>query len=84
MQGMYFCTIMVPLAHAVRRYQATQHKDKAITLRIVPTEEYGKDTARILRDNICRAIPGVPLKIEVVESIAPGASGKARAVVVEH
>lgn len=83
-QGMYFCTIMVPLAHAVRRYKATQHKDKAITLQIVPTQEYGKETARILRDNISRAIPGVPLKIELVESIESAASGKAHAVVVEH
>ena len=83
-QGMYFCTIMVPLAHAIRRYRATQHKDRAITLQIVPTDEYGTDTARILRDNISRAIPGVPLKIELVDSIASGASGKARSVVVEH
>jgi phenylacetate-CoA ligase len=83
-QGMYFCTIMVPLAHAVRRYKATQHKDRAITLQIVPTEEFGDDTARILRDNISRAIPGVPLKIELVDSIPSAASGKARSVVVEH
>ena len=83
-QGMYFCTIMVPLAHAVRRYQAIQHKDRAITLQIVPTKEYGNDTARILRDNISRAIPGVPLKIELVESIPCAASGKAPSVVVEH
>lgn len=82
--GMYFCTIMVPLAHAVRRYQATQHKNKAITLKIVPTESYGKETAKILRDNITRAIPGVHLKIELVDSIESAASGKGRPVVVER
>ncbi|MEO6575533.1 MAG: hypothetical protein ABIP89_16915, partial [Polyangiaceae bacterium] len=79
--GMYFSTIMVPLAHAVRRYQATQHRDRSITLKVVPTPDYGHETARILHENISRAIPGVPLTIELVTSIPSAESGKGRPVV---
>ncbi len=82
--GMYFSTIMVPLAHAIRRYQATQHRDRSITLKVVPTSDYGRDTARILHDNISRAIPGVALTIELVASIPSAESGKGRPVIVER
>lgn len=82
--GMYFSTIMVPLAHAIRRYQAIQHRDRSITLKIVPTRDYGRDTAQILQENISRAIPGVKLSIQVVTSIPSAESGKGRPVIVER
>jgi phenylacetate-CoA ligase len=81
--GMYFCTIMVPMAPAVKRYQAIQHKDRSITLKLVPTERYSDETTRIIRRNLEAAIPGVPLSIELVAHIAAAESGKGRPVVVE-
>lgn len=82
--GIYFCTLMVPLATSIRRFQAVQHKDKSITLKIVPTAAYSDDVAKVLQSNVERALPGVPLAIQLVDSIPAAASGKGRPVVVER
>lgn len=82
--GIYFCTLMVPLASSIRRFQAIQHKDKSITLKIVPTAAYSDDVAAVLQDNVGRALPGIPLTVQLVDLIPAAYSGKGRPVLVER
>jgi phenylacetate-CoA ligase len=81
--GMIFMNAMVPLAGAVREFQAVQHADDSVTLKVVPTRAWGDDArahvARMMRDYL----GDLSVKLELVDEIPLGANGKRRTVVVE-
>jgi phenylacetate-CoA ligase len=82
--GLVFNLIMVPLAERVQQFQAVQHKDGAVTLRLVPGKlplDGGAQAA--LRDHVSRYLPGVSVRTEIVNEIPPTAAGKRQVVVVE-
>ena len=84
--GMIFNLAFSPLAEAVRQFQAVQHTDGSITLRVVPDRDGGAlpPAARSHVEQSCaRYLPGIPIAFEVVADIPPTASGKRRVVVVE-
>lgn len=82
-QGMLFPVLMLPLAEAVKHYQAVQKKDRSIVVKIVPTEKFDGATRSLLLDRLGTAIRGVPIDLELVDDIPAHASGKQRPVVVE-
>jgi phenylacetate-CoA ligase len=82
-QGMLFPVLMLPYADSVRQYQAVQHKDRSVTLRIVPSPLFKPQVEDLLRGNIERAIRGVPVKVDLVDEIPPAISGKQRLIVIE-
>ena len=84
--GMVFNLAFSPLAEAVRQFQAVQHTDGSITLKVVPDREGGvlPPAARSHVEQSCaRYLPGIPIAFEVVADIPPTRSGKRRVVVVE-
>ena len=82
--GMVFNLAFSPLADSVRQFQAVQHIDGSITIKMVPAP--GTDTASVIEHvekSCARYLPGVSIAFETVEDIPVTRSGKRRVVVVE-
>jgi phenylacetate-CoA ligase len=71
------------LTRVVRQWQAVQHVDGSITLKLDAREPLGDDALADLRRNFQRYMKGVPIRTELVPEIPLGANGKRRVVVVE-
>jgi phenylacetate-CoA ligase len=81
--GMVFNLIMSPLADAVDAFQAVQHGDRSITLKLVPTDRFDEGAAAHLRRNFDRYLPGLPIAIDRVAEIPLTRGGKRRLVIAE-
>jgi phenylacetate-CoA ligase len=83
--GMIFNLAFSPLAAAVRQFQAVQHRDGSITVKLVPAAggELPQSTIDRVARSCARYLPGVPVLFETVADIPATATGKRRVVVVE-
>lgn len=81
--GLVFNVIIAHLAHAIRHFQVVQHRDRSITLRVVPTETFDAGIETILRQTWEKYLAGVPVTIERVTDIPLSKSGKRQVVTVE-
>jgi phenylacetate-CoA ligase len=81
--GLVFNLIFSVLAATVRQFQAIQHKNGTITLRVIPTNKFDEVAQAHVRANIAKYLPKVDVKIEVVSEIKPSRSGKRQVVIVE-
>ena len=72
------------LARAVVHWQATQHLDGSITLKLQPREPLGEEALSDIRRNFGRYMKGVDIRTQLVTEIPPGPNGKRQTVVVEH
>ena len=81
--GMLFPVLMLPLAHSIKQYQAVQHKDRSITVRVVPSPDFDDQARRFITQSLTRAIRGVPIDLSLVDEIPVTPSGKRHAVIVE-
>lgn len=81
--GMIFPVLMLPLAEAVQQYQAIQHKDRSLTVKIVPTPKFDEFARRLIMESLERTIRGIPIAVELTDHIPASASGKRRPVIVE-
>ena len=83
--GMVFNLAFSPLAEAVRQFQAVQHRDGSITVKVVPAA--GGELPRAALDHVARScaryLPGVAVLFETVADIPATRTGKRRVVVVE-
>ncbi len=84
--GLVFNILFVPLAPYTRQFQAVQHLDGSITLRVVLMEPGGIPPAVTAhKDSFCaKYLPGVKVTIEAVDDIPPTKAGKRQVVVVER
>lgn len=84
--GMVFNLAFSPLAEAVRQFQAVQHRDGSITVRVVPAG--GGELPRAALDHVAKScaryLPGVAVRFETVADIPTTRTGKRRVVVVER
>lgn len=82
--GLVFNLIMVPLAERVRQFQAVQHRDRSITLKLVPNAQtLDAGALSTLTAHVEKYLPGLLVRTEVVAEIAASAAGKRAVVVVE-
>ncbi len=82
--GLMLVTLFLELASAVRQCQIVQRRDLTLTVRIVPTPEFDGSARERIQSHCDHYLPRVPVKIELVDAIEPGAGGKRRFVVVER
>ena len=82
--GLLFNVVIAHVAHAIRRFQVVQHRDRSITLRIVPSETFDGSVENVLRQNWQRYLAGVAVTIERVDDIPLSKSGKRQVVTVER
>jgi phenylacetate-CoA ligase len=71
------------LVRAVRQWQAVQHADGSITLKLDAREPLGAEALADLCRNFARYMKGVAVRTELVPEIPVGKNGKRRTVVVE-
>jgi hypothetical protein len=81
---MVFNLAFSPLAEAVRQFQAVQHADGSITVKVVPAgPALPADALAHVERSCARYLPGLPVKFETVADIPATATGKRRVVIVE-
>ena len=81
--GLVFNVVIAHLAHGIRQFQAVQHKDRSVTLRVAPTSTYDGQIEAVLRQTWERYLQGIKVSLELVDDIPVSASGKRQVVVVE-
>ena len=72
------------IGSAIRNFQAVQHADRSITLKVVPGAAYDPSATRAIEALVSRYLPGTGFSLETVVELPPSASGKRQVVVVEH
>lgn len=80
--GMIF-NLIVALLDDVAQFQAVQHPDSSITLKLLPKKEISEDSLSQLRYEFGRFIPDTEVDIEIVDDIPLTAAGKRKIVTVE-
>ena len=81
--GLVFNVVFTNYSHVVHRFQAVQHKDKRITLRLVQTRDLTAPERLDIEGHLRKYFPGIELTIERVAEIPAGKNGKRRVVIVE-
>lgn len=81
--GLVFNVVIAHLAHAIRQFQVCQHKDRSVTLRVVPTATFDAAIEETLRATWQKYLPGVAVTIQRVDDIPISKSGKRQVVTVE-
>ncbi len=71
------------LASSVREFQAVQHKDRSITLKLVPTKPLDAQAQELIRSTCRTYLKGVEVKTEILSEIPLTKGGKRQVVVVE-
>lgn len=82
--GMVFNLIFSPLADEVDQFQAVQHADRSITLKVVARGALSPRVMDHVRTISRQYLPGLEVDVQHVDSIPLSKSGKRRVVVVER
>jgi phenylacetate-CoA ligase len=82
--GLVFNVMFASVGGAVRQFQAVQHRDRSITLRVVPNEKFDDATRKVVQDVAAKYLPGLPFALETVQEIPTSPGGKRQVVVVER
>jgi phenylacetate-CoA ligase len=82
--GLLFNVLFAHMGSAIRNFQAIQHADRSITLKVVPGAAYDPSASRAIEALVNRYLPGTGFSLETVGELPPSASGKRQVVVVEH
>ena len=69
--------------YAVREFLFWQHPDYSVELQIVPQKEFAEDDLQTIEKLLRENLPGLPLKIELKESVVRTKSNKWRPVISE-
>jgi phenylacetate-CoA ligase len=84
--GTMFAVLFLYLVDHALSYQVIQHADDHLTVRCVPIGGPGtlpKASHEFIHSFCAKYLPGIPVVVEEVADIPPGAAGKRRLVVVE-
>jgi phenylacetate-coenzyme A ligase PaaK-like adenylate-forming protein len=82
--GMVFNLIFSPLASRVRQFQAVQHADGSITLKVIPSSTLDDGIRRHIETNCQKFLRGVKVTLTPVGEIPASPSGKRQPVIVER
>jgi phenylacetate-CoA ligase len=82
--GLLFNLIFTPLADAVRQFQAVQHRDGSVTLKLSPLRPLDDGALSLVRDTCTKYLKGTPVRTEIVGDIPIGKNGKRQVVIVER
>ena len=82
--GLALSFLFHDIAGKVRQFQAVQHKDRSVTIRLVLSEQLPAATIEDVRRNGARLLTGCDVRVDVVAELPRGAAGKHNLVVVER
>ena len=72
------------LASSVTQFQAVQHVDRSITLRLVPSATMNETALAEIRAICHKVLKGLEIRTEIVQEIPTTRSGKRQVVIVER
>ncbi len=81
--GLVFNVVFTNYANVVKQFQAVQHVDKSVTLRLVLARPLTDAELADVRGHLARYLPQTKLTITPVDEIPPGKNGKRRVTIVE-
>lgn len=76
----YSLTCAVEAVEGMRQYQFVQPRRDLLELRVVPTDAFGEASRAALQAALAPVVPGVEVRVSLVEAIPPEPSGKYRIV----
>jgi phenylacetate-coenzyme A ligase PaaK-like adenylate-forming protein/N-dimethylarginine dimethylaminohydrolase len=82
--GLALSFLFHDIAGRVRQFQAVQHKDRSVTISLVPSDRLAVSTIEDIRKNGARLLTGVDVRVNVVPELPRSAAGKHNLVVVER
>jgi phenylacetate-CoA ligase len=81
--GLFVHALLAHVGESFRGFQAVQHADGAVTLRLVKSMSFDDSAHRYLLDGFERYMPGTPIKSEFVDAIPVGRNGKRQVILRE-
>lgn len=82
--GIVLSNVFYESSAAVRQFQVVQHRDRSVTIRLVPTTELPAAALARIRANAARLLRGIDVRVELVPELPRSAAGKHHLVVVER
>lgn len=80
--GLLFSSLVLAVGERLSAFQVIQHKDRSITLKVVPNGMTEDDETGLIRD-VHKYVGELPVRVERLPSLPLEASGKRRLVIVE-
>jgi phenylacetate-CoA ligase len=81
--GLVFNVVFTNYANIVKQFQAIQHVDKSVTLKVVLARALTDAEYADIRKHLEKYLPNTRLTIQPVDEIPPGKNGKRRVAIVE-
>jgi phenylacetate-coenzyme A ligase PaaK-like adenylate-forming protein/N-dimethylarginine dimethylaminohydrolase len=82
--GVALSFVVQSASHAIRRFQAVQHKDRSVTISVVPVHELTSASLDEIRRHGQQLLAGIDVAVRVVPDLPRSAAGKHHLVVVER
>jgi phenylacetate-CoA ligase len=82
--GIALSNLFIDVSAAVRQFQAVQHRDRSVTIRVVQSEHLPASALAQIRGDASRLLAGVDVRVELVPSLPRSPAGKHHLVVVER
>jgi phenylacetate-CoA ligase len=82
--GIALSFVVQGVSHAVRQFQAVQHKDRSVTISVVPVQELSAAAIDEIRSHGEQLLAGVSVAVRVVPDLPRSPAGKHHLVVVER
>lgn len=82
--GLIFNILFVAEVSVARQFQAIQHADGRLTLKVVPSSSWSDDARAKTLAFLAKYLPGVDVTIALVDDIPTTAAGKRKLVIVER
>jgi phenylacetate-CoA ligase len=81
--GLFVHALLAHVGHAFRGFQAVQHADRSVTLRLVKSAAYEESAHRYLLEGFEKYLHGAAVKTEFLEEIPVGKNGKRQVILRE-
>lgn len=82
--GIALSNLFIDVSAAVRQFQAVQHRDRSVTIRVVQDEQLPASALAQIRGDARRLLAGIDVRVELVPSLPRSPAGKHHLVVIER
>jgi phenylacetate-CoA ligase len=82
--GIALSFVVQNVSDRVRQFQAVQHKDRSVTISVVPVHELSRDALDEIRRHGQQLLAGIDVAVQVVPDLPRSPAGKHHLVVVER
>lgn len=81
--GLFVHALLAHVGHAFKQFQAVQHRDDSVTLRLVKSGAFDEEAHRYLLAGFEKYLKGAPVRTEFLDQIPTAPSGKRQVILRE-